>query len=369
MEKTELINKKNKIYLLSEEESRRINILKVWLTVMVVFIHSYSEVTKSTVGNIQYSNLVWLEILKYTISQAISRCAVPGFFMIASILLYKKAFIWKENIKKKAKTLLIPYVILNSFWILLFFIIQRIPSILDFFPNKDTIIANWDLIKWLDAYIGFINGYPTLYPLWFIRDLFVLNVLSSVIKKIIDWAPNTLFFALLMMWLFLSGTHLFFLDIQGICFWGLGYLIVKKNISISKIDIIKPWIIIFVYVFGITLDVLTRTSFLNLFVHRFNIIVGIIFWFSCMTKYKSENLNKILVWLSSYSFSIYLFHEVNLTILKKLLSSICPPSAIFMALNYLIIPFIIIFCCLILSMSLKKFFPKLYVTITGNRIK
>ena len=145
----------------------------------------------------------------------------------------------------------------------------------------------------------------------------MLNLLAILIKKIIDIAPNTMFLFLIMMWLLLNGTHLFFLDIQGICFWGFGYLIVKKNVSISSIDHIRPKVFLFIYVVLIILDVATRNSFLNLIVHRFNIIVGILFWFSCMTKFKTTNINRVLLWFSSFSFSIYLFHEMNLTILKN----------------------------------------------------
>ena len=369
LQREELFNRYNQEYILSEEESKRISILKVWLTVMVLFIHSYSEAVIVAVENGSYDTKLWLEILKYTLSQAISRCAVPGFFIISAILLYKKPFKWKDNIKKKAKTLLVPYVILNGFWILFFIITQNIPSLSIYFPNEETIVANWGIIQWIDAFVGFLNGYPMLYPLWFVRDLFVLNLLAILIKKIIDIAPNTMFLFLIMMWLLLNGTHLFFLDIQGICFWGFGYLIVKKNVSISSIDHIRPKVFLFIYIVLIILDVATRNSFLNLIVHRFNIIVGILFWFSCMTKFKTTNINRVLLWFSSFSFSIYLFHEMNLTILKKICASLLPSTPIIQAINYIIIPFIIIFCCIILSLIMEKIMPKLYMVLTGNRSK
>lgn len=41
-----------KYYELTDSDSRRINILKVWLTIMVVFIHSYSADIRFSTGTV-----------------------------------------------------------------------------------------------------------------------------------------------------------------------------------------------------------------------------------------------------------------------------------------------------------------------------
>lgn len=107
-------------YILSGEDSTRINILKVWLTILVVFIHSYSEEIYMVGGNIVLEIPAWLDWFKYIISVVVARCAVPAFFFISAILLYKRDFVWKDNIKKKLKTLVVPYMLLNTFWILFY---------------------------------------------------------------------------------------------------------------------------------------------------------------------------------------------------------------------------------------------------------
>ena len=82
-------------YNITDEQSKRINILKMLFALFVVLIHSDT-------GDINFSNEiisadvpVWLEYYKYFLSEAISRCAVPGFYCIASLLLYRKEFTWK----------------------------------------------------------------------------------------------------------------------------------------------------------------------------------------------------------------------------------------------------------------------------------
>ena len=162
-------------YKITDEESKKISIVKVWFTIMVVFIHSNNKLNFAS-GN--FDTPAWLEVLKYFISECISRCAVPGFFLISAILLYKKSFKWKENIKKKIKQIMIPYLIFNTFWILFYVVVQHIPVLSNYFSNPDTIVADWSIIDWLEAYLGFQDNYPICYPLWFLRALFVLNILA-----------------------------------------------------------------------------------------------------------------------------------------------------------------------------------------------
>ena len=68
------------------EESRRISILKVWLTVMVVFIHMENAIT-SAGGTADAVLPGWLDTLEFVISRAISRCAIPTFFFLSAYLL------------------------------------------------------------------------------------------------------------------------------------------------------------------------------------------------------------------------------------------------------------------------------------------
>lgn len=85
-------------YKISKEYSEAIDTLKIIAIVMVLYIHS--------AGIVIHENIVeagWLINFKYFISSIVSSCAVPIFFMLAGILLYKRDFTWKDNIKKKQK--------------------------------------------------------------------------------------------------------------------------------------------------------------------------------------------------------------------------------------------------------------------------
>lgn len=352
---------------MSIEESERIQILKIWFTIMVIFIHSYSQEAHFTGGNIVLHIPLWLDWIKYLISQVISSCAVPGYFFISAVLLYKKDFTWAENIKKKLKTLLIPYLIFNTAWIFIYFVAQHIQIFNPYFIQEKNIISNWGIIQYANAYLGCVDGHVWLYPLWFIRDLIVLNLLAVVIKKLIDKFPKIIFILLAIMIVLNVQTHLFFLNQQALVFFCLGYYFVKYSIKFNDSEKIKAPYIIITYIAAILLNCLTRDTALSYLPHFVTIVVGLIFFYRFTTKIAAEKLHTVLMYIAKYSFSIYLFHEMNLSILKKLLIKFFPQNTLWTTILYFGIPITIFCLCLLLSAILDKYFHKAYLILVGGR--
>lgn len=95
-------------YIITADESQLIRIVKLICAVMVVFIHAMPA-QNTPEGALPITvRFVWIE--------CICSCAVPMFFMFAGILLFRKPFLWKENLRKKVRTLLIPYLLISTFW-------------------------------------------------------------------------------------------------------------------------------------------------------------------------------------------------------------------------------------------------------------
>lgn len=357
-------------YVITRGESQRINILKVWLSVMVVFIHSYSVTSGESIVEVP----AWLQSFKYLISQAISGCAVPAFFLISSILLFKNDNLdWKANIKKKTKTLLVPYVLINTFWILFYCVVQSIPFLKGYFSSPGNTVANWGALEFVDKYVGF-TGYPVCYPLWFLRNLFVLNVLAVVIKKAVDLFPKLVFAVLLFAWFFiLPQSALAELALQSLFFFALGYYIVKFNMRLSCVDKVRGLYIFAFYACTLLLELclmcLFRGSLVQSYVHKINMLVGIVFWFRCVTLFRKGSVKNVVLLISKYSFCIYLFHELNLTILKKLCYKLLPQYQVIQLLEYIALPIFIIVCCILFSILLERCAPRLYGVLTGGRVR
>lgn len=108
-------------------ESERIYILRVWFTVMVLFIHSYSESVNFADGSVPLYSPDWWRYTKILLSNVVCMCAIPGFFFLSAFFLYRHPFGWIENLIRKIKRLVIPYLMINSFWIAVIFIAQHLP--------------------------------------------------------------------------------------------------------------------------------------------------------------------------------------------------------------------------------------------------
>ena len=344
---------------ITKEQSERINIYKAFLAIMVVFIHAYPEK-----DGLLLSDMNYVDVIQYIISQIICRCAVPAYFFLSALFLYRKPFNYKTNLVRKLKTLGIPYLIMNTVWIVFFLLVKFVP-VIGGLVNTD--VSSWGLFDFLDAYLGFENGSPILYPLWFIRDLLVLNVLASVVGKIVEKIPVVSVFVAFLLWLLVPETGLFFLSMSAIVFWVFGCAVCKISFDIAKFDKIPVWLISVVYLLCLIADSFTVTLKFGFVFHNVCIVIGMLFWYVCTKILMQTRIKKILLTVSTYSFGIYIFHEMSLTLFKKVCAKILPDGTIFSLLQYFVIPIIIIVGCIILSMLLKRFVPALYKLLTGSR--
>lgn len=134
-------------YQLSKEDSEVISYLKALFAVMVVFIHARYHGVNFSTGTSAFDEPGWLYWLKEILSNAVPSCAVPGFFLISGLLLYRKSFKWGSNILRKVRTLLIPYLLAQSFWILFYALAQNIPGLSVYFADPHKFVANWGALS------------------------------------------------------------------------------------------------------------------------------------------------------------------------------------------------------------------------------
>lgn len=360
-------------YDIDKKTSDRINILKGMLIVLVVFIHSYRERVTFIEGNVILQAPQWLETMKYVISQIVARSAVPTLFLLSAVLLYRKEFTWKQNMFKKVNTILVPYVFLNSFWILFFYFAQQSEFAAAYFVTPQSHVADWGLTGWLDAYFGnVIDAYPLLYPTWFLRDLFVLNVFALILKKCVDTFPKLVLLVIGCMWLFpipipfigsgdLSG--------QSLVFFVLGYYVVKYNIRMEHLEKWSGWLVSGIYALLVVSTLLSRDLAAGYTIRNLTLVAGII-WIVKIGQLASDSFMQYqLLRFAKHSFFVYAFHEMGLTILTKLVTRWTTQTWQAQLLEYFGLPVLIIALCVITSSIWRTIMPGFYGVITGYRNK
>lgn len=185
-----------------------INQLRLPLIILVTFAHSYGGVAEGY--SILGSGWDSYEVLKIVVSQTLVKVAIPAFFMIsgylffANVKTFNKVIYW-QKIRRRIKTLLIPYVI-------------------------------WNLMMAIKLKTFSLNIFvdPANMPLWFLRDLIIVSLLTPIIylgvKKFNYWI-----FVLLSP-IYLTGIYAIQpgLNPYAICFFTLG-----AYLSIQKINLIE----------------------------------------------------------------------------------------------------------------------------------
>ena len=185
-------------YAISNQESKRLNIIKFISIVFVVYIHMFSENINFLNNNNNLIMPMWLLDIEYSISKVISRIGVPMLFIVSSIFLFKKNRNYGATIKNKIKTLLIPYLIWNSFWIIFMILLQNINFTKPFFSHDPILGSSFYNILSLYG----IGNYPQAYQLWFVRDLMIITLIFPIIKKISTKFPKlTLLIGITIMFL------------------------------------------------------------------------------------------------------------------------------------------------------------------------
>lgn len=346
---------------LEKEQSDRIQIIRVISTIMVIFIHVNIEAVSLKSGPVLTKLPNWLENFKFIVSSCFSQVAVPFFFLFSSVFLYSKSFTWKENINKKVKTLLIPYVLCISAYIMIFWVAQNMPIMSAYFSNPDNLISNWGIVDWLDAYVGKLRSdRPFNVPMWFVRDLIILNIFSVFILKVTSKFHRIVLCAVLLAWLF--RVQLFIVDTQAL-FFIMGLLIVKYNIKMEALDKIS-WIPL--SLLGIILLYLD-CKYKFIIIHQISIIVYMI----CIVKVSKvlvmSRLKNYILSLSKYTFFIYAFHLIILMMIIKTLLRFLPQYPITQLLEFSFIPFFTVVACVLGANILIKISPRLYRLITGGR--
>jgi surface polysaccharide O-acyltransferase-like enzyme len=349
--------------------SKRINSLRFLLIVFVVFIHNTPDEINFH-GNIDVLQIpLYVEKIRYLISGIISRVAVPMFFLISGFLLYSKEKYFIIVLKKKCKTILLPYIIWQFIYLWWVFIVQNNP-IRESFAQAEDRLLNYGILDWLQAFFGNFTKDPGLartpynYPLWFLRDLFILDVLFIPLKRLIDKFPFGILTIAALLWI--SDTQLWVVSPEALLYFILGYYIVKYSISEKMVDTIRFIDIGIIYSFTVISELFFTDTFIA--IHKFNIIIGVLFFIK-VSLYFIENskvYNK-LVWLGKYEFIIFAFHAWVLQYVIKVMYILIPMKNALILLEYFSAVLVTIVLCIISGVVLEKIMPKVYKIVTGGR--
>ena len=202
--------------------------LRLPLMLLVMLAHSYSAVrTGYTLWGDGWETY---EVLKLAVSQTLAKVAMPTFFVMSGYLFFADVTTWDmqtygRKIKRRAKTLLLPYLLWNALMAL----------------KVKTFSLNLFWVYWHEAgrqtdWLGNeqLLTAPADMPLWFLRDLMVVSLLTPIIY--IGVRKCRVWFVVLLTLFYLSGCSAF---IPGLSAYAVHFFTLGAFLSIWKKDLVE----------------------------------------------------------------------------------------------------------------------------------
>lgn len=352
------------------------------MIVMVAYIHYFesNKTGQETIGNEFYNNLMIL------MSHVISRAAVPTFFLVSGYyLFYKTEFSldeFKKKIKKRLRSLVVPYILWLSIFIVLMvgmlygrtIVMERsFADVWGYFSEKGWLNIFWNCSEWSfrTSWTGKpLNGSgPVLIPLWFVRDLIVCCIMSPFIH----WCIKRLglFFIALLLFRHVTGLIPSLSGFSINVYFVIGaYLAINgKNIIVEadRIQKLAYWFTALLLPIMVYYD--GSSTYVGNILYPFWEFVLVVTYINIATAIVSRGWLRQPVSMSKSSFFIYCLHAILvLGYCSRLMMKVIPSDHWFLAsLRYMLVPLLCVAVCYAIYIIMNRYTPKLLSVLTGNR--
>jgi surface polysaccharide O-acyltransferase-like enzyme len=310
------------------------------------------------------------EFLTNIVSHGMARIAVPLFFLMSGYLFFL-GFQWSwrnygTKLRKRAGTLLVPYIFWNCFTLAVIGLAQAIPASRNYLSGRIPSIASFDVFDFINNIFG-ITVKPVAYQFWFIRDLMIMVLLSPLVYAALTLVPISYLTMLFLCW-FLGLFPLTIPAGVAALFFSLGGYWALNNISLFAVD--RYGVAIVTAYFPIlVLDALFKDWPFSPYLHRLGILLGVAAALY-VTKFvaKTDRLKRWLLTLASASFFIFVTHQPLLTVLRKALHvALAPATPLASLCLQFLIPIVLVAFLVLLYRVLLAVVPRFIRIVTGGR--
>ncbi|MBS1741876.1 MAG: acyltransferase [Bacteroidetes bacterium] len=348
---------------------------------LLLFVHGYNlKETYLTPASLVDEPITFAGYFEYFISNGLLRFRIPMLFMISGYIFslqdYKP---YAERAKKRFVTLMIPYFIWGAIGIGITWLWQQNEimaqavqqsKVDQFGVNKPYAELGWIevLKRWLIA--------PPSYQLWFIRNLFVYNLLYPVFRWIVTKYPIPWFSIMFILMVMIF--QLYIIDAQGMFFFTAGIWLNKTHFPLDK----KPiWFSAYLY-WLIFIGIVVIKTFMAfefeshnfvtywtmMLMHFIAVMAGVVaVWYSGDAVVKWFMHRKWFLWATSFSFIIFGLHVPLLNYVMSLSHMYLHNIPNYRLISFLVIPLLMILFCIEVGALLRKLLPGWYRIATGGR--
>lgn len=352
--------------------SRTIEWLRFFCAAAVVFIHAFHP--EAGTDPVTWHGGVY-DTVRILVSEGITRVAVPSFFLISGYLffLHLEAWnreVWTRKLQRRVRSLLLPYLLWNAIAIAVSLAVLY-PKATAAGGEAPLLSAWWDGIGGLRAFWDSgTGGMPIDFPLWFIRDLLVLVLLTPLVYALVRFAGWVGVLALAGLYLPAIFEDLPGLSAGGLLFFTLGALFAVRGMDFVRLFgrcrygatlLALPCLVGMVLTHDIRPDAWVWT-------HRAFTVAGSVALIGWAGRGVERGSLQIRPLLPKSSFLLFAAHGMLLPLLQWLMGSVLPGESDAAALvRYFAAPLLTILLLLAVYRLAEKGCPRTLALLTGGR--
>jgi hypothetical protein len=275
--------------------------------------------------------------------------------------LFDKKRNYGKNIQIKIHTLFIPFIVWETFYAI-FEYVGYLAA-----PRYFQKISDWSLWSVVASILGIGKNGLFYVPLWFVRALFLINILYPVfnwLKENIN--EKILLIIALIVWI-VPGESFNSRIRHEIAFSILGIVLAKDKALLVKLDKILGKK---TYIFAIFVGTYIITSVFHeiYYIHQIGVLLYMVAIYLISKKLvQKSKIVMISERLIKYSFIVYVLHAKLLSIIQNIVVKCIIQTQIVLFFEYVILPIIVTGICIVFGIGLYKISPKMFGFLTGGR--
>lgn len=330
-----------------------------WFTfifsVLVIWVHSYNSelFLGRTPANILISQL------EYALGNTVAQFAVPGFFMISSYLFYRN-FSWETLWPKwnsRIKSILIPFILWNAIYYLGYLIASRLPVLSE-------IVGRGTVPYSLSGLTEAILHYTYNPVFWYLYQLILLILAAPIIYPLLKNRLTAIFALAIIAAALFENRSLPLINLDALFYYSAAACAALHGRKITE----SPWNLS-KYLIGACLFCgCIVLHLLPLYTTRvfYTVIIRLLIPISLWLMVSETWLPAVHTWMKD-NFFLYAVHFALVRLINKTGAALLPHIPAVPLILYIAMPCFIIPVSFAASCFLKRFLPRLWLLLNGNR--
>lgn len=347
---------------------------------LLVFVHGYNLHDTYLQPFSRVSEpLGFTTFTEFWLANGLFRFRIPMLFIISGYLFaLHDTKPYGERIRKRLKSLGIPYLIWSAVGLLITFAWQQFPftaqavrdcmldQLGDNRPYTEIGVGGL-LLRWILA--------PIAFQLWFIRSLLLYNIAYPWIRRAVTSVPKVWFPIAVFLWL--ATFAMPFIEGEGLLFFSLGIFMQKTDFDLEKpARGFNPAIWVFLFVGSSLLKTfiafkagpVAATFVALVLLHKLCVFSGLVtMWYGCDGVVRWFMNRKWFVWSSAFAFIIYALHAPLVYYCTKIVFHFTGYWTYHRLLTFIFLPLLITGFSILLGACMRKAMPAFYSLATGGR--